>query len=661
MLTLGGCQRAGPQDVDRQGPTSVLLITIDTLRADAVGRGRTPSIDRLAASGVRFDDARAHNVVTLPSHANILAGRHPQDHGVRDNSGYRFPPDRPTLATLLKDRGYSTGAFVSAFPLDSRFGLDRGFDVYEDSFVDARPGTAFMFQERRGGDTVALARQWMAAQGADPFFCWVHLYEPHFPYSPTYADDVAAADAALAPLVEPLVADGARGSMLVVLTSDHGESLGEHGEATHGIFGYDASLKVPLIFYHPRRWKPRVLAGPARHVDILPTLLEALSLPAPHGLPGRSLMKVMSGAAETDSAVTYFEALSGALNRGWAPLHGVVSHRMKYIDLPIPELYDLFSDPGEAHNLAGEQPVRVKELRALLKTFRAEGSQAARSAEAAGTRERLRSLGYAAAGSSPVKERSTEDDDPKRLIQLDAMLQEVESLYFAGDLDRAAARCRELIRRRPGMVISLMHLAQIERDRGDLSAAIEAMRSATALTPGDGETAALLGTYLTEAGRPRDAIVVLEPHARQDGADVQVLTAYSLALARRGRSADALAALGRAREPDPASARRLVETGTVRLIAGDRDGARRDFEAALATNPESARAHSSLGVLAAEDRHLSQAIEHWREAVRLDPREYRTVLGMGAALARAGRTVEARAYFDFLASSAPPPEYAREI
>ena len=264
--------------VRREAGLDVLLITIDTLRADALGgygntKVETPWIDRLAAQGVRFEQAHAQSVVTLPSHANILSGLYPLDHGIRDNAGFRFPAGKDTLATPLKARGYRTGAFVSAFPLDSRFGLDRGFDVYDDRFTNVDTHTAFVIEERRGSETVSVARQWIAAQGEGPFFCWVHLYDPHFPYDPPqpfdsrfagdlYHGEVSAADAALGPLPEPLLRDGRTGHTLVVLTSDHGESLGEHGERTHGIFVYEATLHVPLILFAPRLFGPRVVPEP---------------------------------------------------------------------------------------------------------------------------------------------------------------------------------------------------------------------------------------------------------------------------------------------------------------------------------------------------------------------------------------------------------------
>jgi arylsulfatase A-like enzyme/Tfp pilus assembly protein PilF len=655
---------------------SVLLITVDTLRADAVGAyGRagalTPWMDRLAAAGLRFDDAHAHNVVTLPSHANILSGRYPLDHGVRDNSGFRFPAGTETLATLLKARGYATAAFVSAFPLASRFGLDRGFDVYDDSFVDAKTRPAFLELERRGAETVALARRWMEAQGDRPLFCWVHVYEPHSPYIPAepfasrfhdkpYQGEVAAADAALGPLLEPLLAKGGEGRTLVVLTADHGESLGEHGEATHGIFAYEATLRVPLILYQPRLFPPRVESDPARHVDLLPTILDALALPALDGLPGRSLLSPADGGSSGTTSI-YFEALSGQLNRGWAPLHGVIRDRTKYIDLPIPELYDLRSDTREASNLAGTRRAGADELRAVLGSLRSADRRISRRPESAEAREKLESLGYVSGGTSPVKADYTEADDPKRLIGLDAMLQEVVDLYTAGDLRTALLRCRELVRLRPEMPISLLHLAHLERESGDLPAAIDALQSALVQNPADATILSLLGAYLTQAGRAREAVDVLEASARSEAPDVEVLIARGLALAKTGRGQEALATLTKARDVNPSNAMVLVNVGTVHLMGGDRVRAREAFEAALAQNPSIARAHSSLGFVLAESGRVEEALEHWRRAVALDSGESGKLVTLAVLLRQRGRAVEARPYLELFVASAPSALYARDI
>ena len=677
LVTAMACQRRERPTAPGEPATSVLLITVDTLRADALGAyGRadahTPWMDRLAAGGVRFDDAHAHNVVTLPSHANILSGRYPTEHGVRDNAGFRFPSRGETLATRLRAAGYRTGAFVSAFPLASRFGLAAGFDVYDDSFVDAEARPAFLEQERRGTETVALARKWLDEAGDRSSFAWVHVYEPHFPYRPAepfasqlhgdaYQAEVAAADAALGPLLEPILAAGDRGRALVVLTADHGESLGEHGEATHGIFAYEATLKVPLILYQPRRLAPRVVSTPARHVDIVPTVLDALSLPLPDGLPGRSLLPDAIGRPAPSDLTTYFEALSGQLNRGWAPLRGVIRGGVKYVDLPIPELYDLRSDPHEALNEAAAAPGRVEPLRALLAPWLAgDGASRPRRVDAE-TRERLRSLGYLTAAPGAAPTRHGEDDDPKRLIALDARLQEVVGLYTAGDLPSALARCRELVRLRPGMTVSLLSLAHLERESGNLAGASETLKQALARNPGDTATASLLGATLTQAGRAREAAALLEPYARREDADVDVLVARALALAKLGQTAEALAALARAHEAEPGNAMVLVDEGTVELMAGKPDEARRAFEAALARNPRVVRAETSLAFMAAEAGRPEEALARFKRAVALDPREHQKLLALSMLLWQRGRRDEARPYLELFVASAPAQSYALEI
>jgi arylsulfatase A-like enzyme/Flp pilus assembly protein TadD len=659
--------KLGAPAIRREAGLSVLLISIDTLRADALGAygrrdGQTPWIDRLARAGVVFEDAHAHNVMTLPSHANILSGQYPTRHGVRDNSGFRFPKDLPTLATLLRAGGYRTGAFVSAFPLDSRFGLDRGFDVYDDQLGGAETHTAFLVPERGGAATVRAAATWLQAQGGSKAFSFVHLYEPHFPYQPPepfatrYRDDpyhgeVAAADAALAPLLRPILEAGERGRTLVVFTADHGEALGDHGEMTHGLFAYEATLRVPLVLFAPRILQPGVVREPVWHVDILPTVLDALALEPPAGLAGRSLLPLIAGRRERASSV-YFEALSSSLNRGWAPLHGVIQDRIKYVDLPLPELYDLENDPAEANNLLASRPEDVARLRALLGGLRAGERAGARVAEEAAARERLRALGYTSGGAAP-KQRYDAADDPKRLVQLDADLGEVLLLLTRRDYERAIAICRRNLEQRPDMPLVHTHLAYLERARGNLPAAVAAARRAVELRPADPELVSSLATYLTESGRAREALELLEPLAGSAQPDLDVLMARGMALATLGHREDALATFARAREVDPTNAMALVNIGTVHLLADDRSRAREAFEAALQIDPAVARAHNSLGVIAFREGRGDEAVERWKRAVALDPTDYQTLFNLGSVLRRQGRNDEARPFLEAYLAAAP--------
>ena len=327
----------------------------------------------------------------------------------------------------------------------------------------------------------------------------MHLYEPHAPYSPPepyasrfasrpYDGEVAAADAALGPLLEPILAAGRAGRTLVVLTADHGESLGEHGEATHGIFAYEATLRVPLLFYSPGLRRPRVVEAPARHVDLLPTILDALALALPAGLPGRSLVDAAAGGKAGD-VPTYFEALSGQLNRGWAPLHGVIENGRKLVELPIPELYDLASDPAEARNLAASSPEPLERLRARLRALRAadvgrrpepRGRGDAREAaepRLPGSRRRA-AQGALRTGGRPEDARAGRRGAPGRGR---ALLVRAKAA--------ALERCRALVRERPGLPLALVYLGQLERDSGNLAGGIDALRQALALNPRDTVTA----------------------------------------------------------------------------------------------------------------------------------------------------------------------------
>jgi arylsulfatase A-like enzyme/tetratricopeptide (TPR) repeat protein len=682
LLAFAGLAFAGaaawalrPTAIQRDPQLSVLLVTIDTLRADALGAygkrdAGTPWIDRLAREGVRFADVHAHNVVTLPSHANILSGRYPQHHGVRDNSGFRFPRDAPTAATLLEAAGWRTGAFVSAFVLDSRFGLDAGFDAYDDKLGGAEIHTAFLVPDRPGALTVEAARAWLEAGGRGRSFCWVHLYEPHFPYAPpepfasrfrdqAYQGEVAAADAALEPLLRPLLEKGAAARTLVVLTSDHGESLGEHGERSHGIFAYEATLRVPLILWAPGLLRPRVVTSPASHVDVLPTLLDAVGQRLPEGLDGRSLLAAASGRPSEPEAV-YFEALSASLNRGWAPLHGVLAGGLKYVDLPEPELYDLARDPAESQNRAAAQPGDLERLRAVLGRLRAADRGVERTQEDASVREHLSALGYVS-GDAPRKQRYTRADDPKNLVELDARLDEVVRLYTRRDYDAGVALCREILRAREDMPVAQSQLAVLERARGNVPAALAAARRALELRPSDAEAAALLGVYLIEAGRAPEALALLAPFLAAKDADVDVLTAAGMAQARLGQPGEALATFSRARAADPTSAMVLVNTATVHIMSGDLQAARQTLDAALGLDPRVAKAHNELGVIAARGGRWDEAIEHWRRAAELDPSDYQTLFNLGATLRDRGRAEEARPYLEAYLQAAPPALEARDI
>jgi arylsulfatase A-like enzyme/Flp pilus assembly protein TadD len=645
----------------------VLLVTIDTLRADAVGfagkqRVETPVLDRLAARGVVFRNAHAHNVVTLPSHANILTGLLPYQHGIRDNTGFRLDPSTPTLATMLKEKGYATAAFVGAFPLDSRFGLERGFDVYDDRYPRGRTPLDFEMPERPASEVVTAALAWWRQKRSVPRFLWVHLYDPHAPYRPPppfaeryrsneYLGEVAATDAALAPLLDP-ISSATAPPALVIVTSDHGEALGDHGEETHGLFAYEATLHVPLVVCFPGKVAARTSSEFVRHVDIAPTVLDAVGVAKPAALTGESLLTASKSPRET-----YFEAFSTALNRGWAPLRGWIADGTKYVDLPVPELYDLAADPAESRNLAAERP---DVLRRLARSLPAESElgHANRSRAASEEVARLRNLGYLS-GSAAVKKRYTAEDDPKKLVSIDRRLHESVDLYQRGKLPEAIRIARAVLRERPGMEAGYENLGFLLRRADQNLEALRVYGDAVARGVASEELKAHFALALSEMGRSPEALSLLLPLA--GSSDPETLNALGIALSDSGRSAEAAKAFERALALDPDFGQAVQNLGIVRLRADDAAGARDLFLKAIAMDDKLPRAWNGLGVALARLGDDRGAMDAWNRAVALDPALYDALFNIGLTAGKQGMRREAQAALQRFVATAPPVSYRADI
>jgi arylsulfatase A-like enzyme/Flp pilus assembly protein TadD len=691
---MGGARAARAPGGETAGAglaRDVVLITIDTWRADAAGfagnaRASTPVLDRLAARGRVFTGAHAHNVVTLPSHTNILTGLYPFQHGVRDNSGFRLPAAVPTLATVLREAGFATGAFVGAYPLDSTFGLDRGFEVYDDHYPKGSDPEAFAFAERKGDKVVGPALAWWKKESGRRRFLWVHLFDPHAPYDPPapfasrfagnpYLGEVAAADAFLGPLLEPFLA-GAEPPAVIAVTGDHGEALGEHGELTHGLFAYEATLKVPLVL-----WGVGVTPGredrPVRHVDIFPTLLAAAGVtpPAPRaGLarPGRSLLAAAGGAdggggggpGGEAGEISYFEALSANLNRGWAPLRGVLRAGEKLIALPLPELYDLPRDPREAHNQAAARRGLARELGARLPAESewppAGTSAAAGGAPGAEERARLQSLGYAT-GSAPARRRYGPEDDPKRLVALDQKIHRVIDSYSRGRTPEAVELARRVVAARPGMPLGYSLLAQALLQSGQQAAREEAlavMRRARERGLASPPLLCQLGLTLAQEGRTAEALAVLRPLADRD--EPGALDALGLALSDAGRQEEAIAALERQLRQVPDDATAVQELGLIELRRGRWREARERSARAVELNPRLPLGWNDLGVALYQLGQPEAALDAWQRAVDLDPRLLDALWNLGTKGAEHGRAEAARRALARFLAQAPAERYGAD-
>jgi len=534
-------------------------VTIDTLRADRVGAygyaaAKTPAIDALAAAGLRVGQAFATAPVTLPSHASLLTGLYPPAHGARHN-GVAMAPGVPTLATILKAQGFATGAFVGAFPLERRFGLAAGFDVYGDRLPRLANGKPA--DERPGEDVVDEALAWRTTTGAARTFLWVHLFEPHAPYGdPTdgrpvaarYDDDIADADRQVGRLLAGLGAE--RASTLVVVAADHGEAFGEHGEIGHSLFVYDTTLRVPLVLQGPGV-APGTTPGPVSLVDVAPTVLGLLGVAAP-AMDGRAFAGPT--AAPVDPArVLYADTEAPWRDFGWSPLRSVRTGGLKFILAPTPELYDLAQDAGETANLLPARAAAIGPLRAALAEAardRVPASSPTVSADAEAQR-RLRSLGYLG-GAGPTGRAPT--IDPKDRKDEAARIAEITSGELTG-LARERA-LRDLATRDPGNPQVRMRLGFALVERGECAEAVPHFRAAiasrgvsadahlglaecvlgqaAAVEPGNPVVLANQGLLLSDGGTPAAAIPLLEKALTLDGDLYQARFHLAIAYARTG-------------------------------------------------------------------------------------------------------------------------------
>lgn len=524
---------AGASAQTKSHSPDVFLITIDTLRADHIrcygyGRVETPALDALAKDGIRFTQAFTPSPITNTSHASILTGLLPSTHGVTDFA-VPLSSAHPTWAELLQQRGYHTAAFIGAVILDSKAlapGLERGFDFYDNFPEHPRTKSRWGRVERRGMDVVQRAEAWLTAHPAGPHFVWVHLYDPHDPYEPPapysqiykdhlYDGEIAYADSALANFIAYLKKHGWYENSLFVVAGDHGEGLGEHGENTHGIFLYDSTTHVPLIFKLPAAsaaGKIKVVDAQVRTTDMLPTVLDVVGAPAPQRLDGES-MKPYFGGTDATSRVAYGET-DYPLRFGWAPLRSVRTEGHKFIEAPRPELYDLRADPGELDNKYEPWNPQVQKARALLAELRAKTPpQASKGVVGQGTIDELKALGYlgkADAGSATSVPESSMLPDSKDKIEEQNLLH--SAMMAAEDNREADAReyLEKVLQLDPRSPTALRQLGELELKAGEYAQAAQHLKGALEARPDDATAAFYEGQALEGANDPAGARDALE-------------------------------------------------------------------------------------------------------------------------------------------------------
>jgi choline-sulfatase len=660
-LTIG----CGGRSVTPPRP-NILLVTIDTLRADRVGIGIAPALDRLAASGLRFTAARSAVPLTLPSHATIHTGLLPPAHGVRENGVDVLGATHATVARLLKAAGYDTAAFVGAFVLDHQFGLAQGFDTYDDQIPRDPDATERLEAERPAAAVVDRALAWLeprlaaTRQPPTPFFVWLHLYDPHAPYTPpkefldrvhsAYDGEIAYADAQLARVLAALRARGVIDHTVIVVAGDHGEGLGDHGERTHGMLLYDSTLRVPLILVAPGQ-AAAVNDEPVSLADIAPTLLRAAGAAPPAAMKGRDLFAV-PGAERPGTTVTGADLYSETEYprvAGWSPLQALTDGRWKTIRAgAAAEVYDLRQDPHEEHDLSATQAAVGLAMAARADAIHASAAAANPRAISPEAQERLRALGYVASSAAPAT--TSTAPNPSGHIAAWNAFEDALSALTAHRPDALPALRRLALANADAPVMQTT-AARAMKDAGQIDAALAAYRAAARRWPNDPMllhdlAVAARDAAGTAAGTKAAALRAEAARADQAALTIAPDTAIAhnglglLAIAE-GKTGDAVKAFERATAIDSGNASYWANLGNARRAAGDRAGAEQAYRRALDVDARTADAANGLGVLLVEANRPADAAPWFERAIAAAPDLVEARLNLAIALQTAGQTARA--------------------
>jgi choline-sulfatase len=648
---------------------SVILITVDTLRADHVGcygaqMVKTPTLDGLAHDGIVFDRAFSQVPLTWPSHAVILTGTYPFQNGVQDFTGQPLAPQFRSVAQAFKQAGYATGAVVSAFVLDRSWGLARGFDFYDDAF------SASTFEakdaglvDRRAGESVAHAIAWLKKTPHRPFFLWLHLYDPHSPYDPPepyrseyrthlYDGEIAYADHELGNLIAWLKQNHLYDSSLIVALSDHGESLGEHGEDEHGFFVYNSTLHVPLIVKPPvgKAFPPRHREQPVETAAVSPTLLQLAGLKsaAESGKSDPIYSQFQSGSLFGDGlagdeparSAAYSETFYPFSSFGWSPLHGFENKRFHFIEAPKPELYDLEVDPQETNNIVADQPATVNVLRQKLSAFVSHkpfitGTKENNNANAnlsPDAQDKLRALGYFGfrAPVSPEAVKQGLADPKDKLWEFNTILK-AEDAFQLKDDDRAEALLNQVAEKDPQIYVIPFLLGESALRRQKWEKAAEQLQKCLLLNPNFDNAMTGMARALIKLDRASEARAWLERALQNNPQNYQAW--YQLGVID-GSSKPAAAQVSFEKtiaiQPNFPPGQR--ELGMLLFQQNDYKAAAPHLEKAIALGLEDARVHNFLGICYNHTDRAEKAIAEFHRAIKLEPKLAEAHLNLAFAL-----------------------------
>jgi len=649
LFCLSGCHQVSEltpsQTTVKLSGTNCLFISIDTLRADHLScygyeAINTPNIDALASGGIRFSKAYTPVPVTLPSHSTMMTGLFPIGHGVRNNGTFRLEDENLTLAEIFQQAGYRTGAFIGAFVLDSRFGLDQGFDVYDDQLGSGSDEKVLFYNERPADEVVDSAIEWIKQKENRPFFAFIHCFDPHAPYAPPspfreeysknlYDGEVKYVDEVMGRLFKTLKDMDLFDNTLICFTSDHGEGLGEHEEKTHAIFIYDATIHVPLIFHYPEKITPGQVADQeVTLTDIFPTILDLLgfqSQPLVHGVP---LLK--DGTLPQREFQMYCETFYPLYNHKWSPLEGLRTAEWKYIRAPRSELYHLAEDPRELNDLYDERPDMVKKmdkhLDEMIRFFSNTGiSGRSKMSMDKDTQQKLESLGYIWTASIGEEDKGLTYPDPKDMIGLLEFLNRGTYYYMIEDYDNAIKEFKDLLKINPNDVFTHFVLGFVYDKKGWTEMAIEELQEAIRLDSGYINAYNNLGTIYNRIGRLDEAIQCFS----------------------------------RAIELNPTYIEAYDNLGVVYYLKRDYEKAMTFFQKALDLEPAYAQAFNNIGSIYVAQGRFDEAIEPIKKAMEYDPNLTDSFNNLGSAYLGLGRLEEAEDLFKEAIERDPDHDEAR--
>jgi len=651
---------------------NVIVITMDTTRADRLGPYgfagiQTPNLDRLAREGVVFEQAATAAPLTLPAHSSLFTGKFPPEHGVRDNGGFFLNPRETTMAEVLKDRGFKTGAFIGAYVLDSKWGLNQGFDTYFDDFdLSKYKAISLGAIQRPGNEVIDRGLQWLDTVGGSRFFGWMHLYDAHSPYEPPepyktiyrgrpYIGEIAFVDSQIGRVLAYLDTHHLADRTIVVVMGDHGESLHEHGEATHGFFIYESTVHVPLIVRAPFSaiGGGRRVGDVVRSVDVMPTVLDMLGIPSPKGIEGVSVASLMTGAARDLGLESYSEALYPLHHFGWSDLRAMRTGRYKLIASPRPELYDLQDDPGEQHDLFAQREAlgnrMLERLRQRESRFTKPDDSGKQAVEVdPDARARLAALGYVGTfvTTAAPDESRTGLADPKDKVGLFNKITTARDISKDdGAFDEVVSMLKEVIHEDPKVIDAWFMLGNMYAKVGREREAIPYFKQALALKPDDDMAVVNLANAYRQIGRDEEALVGFKRFLELGPKNSQVRYSLAEILLDRGDLDGAEDQLRQAVAIEPKLVAARNALGVVALKRGDVTRAEREIRAALAEKADVRLAHFNLALVAEERGQPQTAVAEYQKEIELHPASYKAWFNLGKLYGGMGnRSGEADAF-----------------